>query len=158
MAVSGFAITMSSICSRACGPATSTSFTANARRKSRGCFLSLYSRQSLPRGMLSPIQIICDAQMRSFASLASLHRVRRTRFGSTAPVLVILSGQAIAEPSGLFVDLASDLASKIADALAPAAAIRLEFSKEDTRVQSEVTGALSARGFRVVDGGEATLV
>src|SRR5262249_55815313 len=154
-AASGFAIAMWSGCSSACGPATSSSSTPNARRKSRGCSRSLDSCQSVDaRRMPSRIGIVNEVKMLSFAAVGSLGREWRTRFACGAVALAILSEHTIAQPSGPFVDVASDLASKIADALAPAAAIRLEFSKEDARIQSEVTRALSARGFRVVDGGE----
>jgi hypothetical protein len=99
-----------------------------------------------------------DMKVLSFAVVGSQGREYRTRFASLALALAILSGPAVAQPSDPFVDLAPDLASKIADALSSPTAVRLVFPTEAARIQSDVTRALSARGFRVVDGGEATVV
>jgi hypothetical protein len=105
-----------------------------------------------------PIPITRDVKVLSFAAVGCHGREWWTRFASSALALATLSAPASAQTSGTNVDLAPDLASKIAAALAPAAAVRLSFAKDDERVQAEVARLLGARGFRVVETGDAAEV
>jgi hypothetical protein len=98
------------------------------------------------------------AKVLSFGNVSSHVREWWTRFASSALALATLSGAASAQSSATFVDLAPDLAAKIAAALTPTASIRLSFQKDDERVQAEVARLLAARGFRVVESGDATVV
>ncbi len=99
-----------------------------------------------------------DVKVLSFADVSSHGREWWTRFASSALALATLSVAASAQSSATFVDLVPDLASKIAAALTPAAQVRLSFQKDDERVQAEVARLLAARGFRVVESGDATIV
>jgi hypothetical protein len=105
-----------------------------------------------------PIPITRDVKVLSFAAVGCHGREWWTRLASSALALAMLSAPGSAQTSGTFVDLAPDLASKIAAALAPAAAIRLSFAKDDERVQTEVARLLAARGFRVLESGDAAEV
>jgi hypothetical protein len=79
-----------------------------------------------------------------------------TRFAASAFALAMLAPPVRAQSSP-FVDLAPDLVSKIAPEIAAGASIRLSCANQE-RVRAEAARLLAARGFRIADGGDATVV
>jgi hypothetical protein len=106
----------------------------------------------------SVFPISSDVKVLSFAAVGCHGREWWTRFASSALVLATLAFPASAQSSWTFVDLAPDLTSKIAAALVPGASVRLSFAKDDERMQAEVARLLGARGFHVVENGDAAAV
>src|SRR5262249_62181345 len=94
----------------------------------------------------------------SFAAVGFHGREWWPRLTLAALALTPLSMPASAQPTAAFVDLASEFAASIAGALGPAAAVRLTFAPDPSRVEAEVVRLLAARGVRVTDSADATPV
>jgi hypothetical protein len=78
------------------------------------------------------------------------------RLASSALMFLLAVATARAQPATQ--DLASEFAVRVAAAIAPGAAVHLVCTGDDGRTQLELGRSLAARGIRLVESGDATIV
>jgi hypothetical protein len=99
-----------------------------------------------------------DVRVLSFAAVAFHGREWWPTLVLAALALTTSPAPARAQLPAAFVDLAPDFASSIARAVGPGAAVRVAFPLDQARIQAELIRVLAARGVRITDSAEATVV